>query len=125
MPCSSCHPQSLARFDQSTCHSCHQQRDPAFQARHDSTFGTNCLLCHKTGGGLGNFNHSMFPLNHGNRGVASACTVCHTTKDYRAYTCFGCHAHTPSNVVREHEGKSLAQIQDCVKCHVGGRKGDN
>jgi hypothetical protein len=33
------------------------------------------------------------------------------------------HAHTQSNVVGEHEGKSLSQLTDCIKCHQGGSGG--
>jgi len=28
-------------------------------------------------------------------------------------------------VVEEHEGESLAELKDCVRCHEGGREGDD
>ena len=40
------------------------------------------------------------------------------------YTCYGCHEHTTANVLGEHEGRALAELQDCVRCHPGGREAE-
>ena len=41
----------------------------------------------------------------------------------KSYTCYGCHEHTTGNVLNQHEGKSLAELADCIECHPGGRQG--
>ena len=66
------------------------------------------------------FDHKVFPLDHGSDEKKATCETCHPNGT-DTYTCFGCHEHTTCNVIGEHEGKSLAELQDCVRCHEGGR----
>ncbi len=61
-------------------------------------------------------------MDHGTEKQASTCQTCHPNGT-NTYTCFGCHAHTQANVVGQHEGKSLSQLTDCIKCHAGGKSG--
>ena len=64
----------------------------------------------------------IFPLTHGREERVATCATCHPNGT-TTYTCFGCHEHTPGNVLREHDGRSLASIANCIECHVGGREG--
>ena len=68
------------------------------------------------------FDHKVFPLDHGSEEQKATCQTCHPDGT-DTYTCYGCHEHTTANVVGEHEGKSLAELTDCVRCHQKGRGG--
>jgi hypothetical protein len=119
LPCNDCHAgaKSLADHQKTPqdCYSCHAKDD-----HHKGAFGTQCGQCHSTSSWSGaTFDHSIFPVNHGGGG---SCPTCHPNGT-STYTCFGCHAHTQANVVSEHEGRSLAQLTDCIKCHAGGSSG--
>jgi hypothetical protein len=45
------------------------------------------------------------------------CTTCHTTPDYRQYTCYGCHEHTPDDIRGRHAEEGITKLDDCVECH--------
>jgi len=100
------------------CYSCHARKDP-----HKGAFGKQCDQCHTTATwDDAKFDHKIFPVNHGAEERKATCKTCHP-KGTSTYDCYGCHAHTPTNVVRQHEGKRLAELTDCIKCHKGGRGG--
>jgi hypothetical protein len=114
------------------CLACHTDVTSQIQG-HNGIHGTmlgslsasTCQFCHPEHGGslTANFNHSIFPINHGTNQQSSTCGTCHPN-GFATYTCFGCHFHTPANVVSGHEGGSLASLQDCIRCHAGGRVPD-
>jgi hypothetical protein len=118
--CDKCHTNTGSRQGlQNTpqdCNSCHAKNDT-----HQGRFGQQCGQCH-TADGWANatFNHTIFPVNHGSRELKATCQTCHPI-DVTTYTCFGCHTHTPANAVSGHEGRSLQQLTDCIRCHPGGR----
>ncbi len=120
--CDACHkgaqsPQDYQQTPQD-CYSCHAKDD-----EHKGAYGKDCGGCHTAAGwGDVTFDHKIFPVDHGSDQQQSTCKTCHPVATDK-YTCFGCHAHTPANVVNQHEGKSLAELTDCVKCHAGGRGG--
>jgi hypothetical protein len=118
--CAQCHKDNTFKGTPMTCVSCHAEP----KVHKGSKLGTDCARCHTTGSWsgatLGDYKHT-FPVAHGrkNRG-AGACNVCHNKADtYATYTCYGCHEHTPEKVARQH--KKLANIENCAKCHKGGR----
>lgn len=124
LECGDCHGEARTRaaFDEAdgSCWSCHAPDDT-----HGGAFGTDCAECHAvTRWSDVRFDHE-FPLTHGAR-RASECVVCHTgaPETYDTYTCYGCHAHTPANVLREHRGERVANLDDCVRCHSTGREHD-
>jgi hypothetical protein len=124
VPCDQCHAgaTSLVAFQNTpqACYSCHAKDD-----RHQGAFGQQCGQCHSTSSWTGaRFDHSIFPVNHGASEQIATCQTCHPT-DVSTYTCLGCHRHTPANVVADHEGRSLAQLTNCIQCHAGGSRGDN
>ena len=43
----------------------------------------------------------------------------------KSYSCYGCHEHTEGNVLDEHDGKSLTELADCIRCHPGGREAED
>jgi hypothetical protein len=52
------------------------------------------------------------------------CATCHVRNDYRRYTCYGCHEHTPANIRGEHIEEGIGDFADCVECHRSGDKHD-
>jgi hypothetical protein len=120
VPCEGCHTHSGSTgAPQNTpqdCYSCHAKDD-----KHKGTFGKDCGQCHTPAGwGNAKFDHTIFPVAHGNRGQPSTCQTCHPN-GLSTYTCFGCHQHTPANIQGGHEGRALADLADCIRCHAGGR----
>ncbi len=124
VPCQLCHTaardaQGLANTPQD-CYSCHANVD-----KHNGTFGTDCGACHNTTSWANaNFNHTIFPINHGTNQQTSTCQTCHPT-NFSTYTCLGCHFHSPASIASNHEGQSLASLADCIRCHPGGRAAGN
>jgi hypothetical protein len=123
LSCEKCHAKAQSLQDlQKTpqdCFACHAKDD-----KHKGTFGQECGQCHTAETWKNaKFDHKIFPVDHGSKELKATCKTCHPT-DTKSYTCYGCHAHTPANVVGKHEGKSLAELSDCIKCHEGGKGGD-
>jgi hypothetical protein len=121
--CAKCHQPDSAggRFTKApkTCIGCHAADD-----KHRGEFGTDCASCHTTSTWDGaRFEHKEFPLDHGGQGRI-ACKTCHTdAKNYKSYTCMGCHEHSPARVEAQHRGEvSTANLANCIRCHAGGRK---
>ena len=101
------------------CYSCHAKDD-----EHDGAYGRQCGDCHTPADwGEATFDHAVFPLDHGSEERKATCQTCHPT-DTKSYTCYGCHEHTTGNVLNQHEGKSLAELADCIECHPGGREAE-
>jgi hypothetical protein len=121
--CDGCHEgaQSLQDYRRAPqdCFSCHEDDD-----EHDGAYGKDCGSCHSAKAWDDvTFDHKVFPLDHGDEERTATCETCHPdTTD--AYTCYGCHEHTQANVLDEHEGRSLAELEDCVRCHPGGREAE-
>lgn len=120
--CQACHSDvtTLADYGKAPrdCAGCHTEDD-----KHRGSFGPDCASCHTTSTWEGaTFSHDVFPLDHG-EGGRIACKTCHTDpKNYKSYTCMGCHEHSPARIAREHEGEVRAQdLSDCLRCHRGGR----
>jgi hypothetical protein len=123
VPCDQCHASAKSLLDfQNTpqaCFSCHAKDD-----NHKGSFGEQCGQCHSTDSWANaKFDHTIFPINHGNEGGGSGvCTTCHPT-DVSTYTCYGCHQHTQAGIQASHRGRATANLNDCLKCHAGGRGG--
>lgn len=103
----------------SECISCHASVD-----KHKGSFGRLCGQCHTADGWANaNFNHAIFPVDHGSREQKPTCQTCHPN-DVSTYTCFGCHRHSPASVTQQHEGRAAASLTDCIRCHSGNRRGN-
>jgi hypothetical protein len=121
LACTRCHPDAASlqalRNTPQACIGCHAKND-----KHQGKFGRQCGQCHGTDGWAGaKFDHTIFPLDHGSQERRATCQTCHPN-DVGTYTCYGCHAHTPATVQGQHEGRALADLTDCIRCHPGGRK---
>lgn len=122
VPCADCHQPDSARgrFTKApkTCVGCHERDD-----KHRGEFGTDCASCHSTSTWEGaRFEHDVFPLDHGGDGRIE-CKTCHTdSKNYKSYTCMGCHEHNQARVEAQHRGEvNTNNLANCIRCHRGGR----
>ena len=116
VPCASCHVNKVFKGTFTTCYVCHQSKDP-----HQGALGQNCAECHNTNGWkAATYNRPhRFPINHeAPRGTTTSCSTCHPTS-LLTYTCYGCHAHTTANILRQH--RNTQNLDDCVRCHQAGR----
>jgi len=120
--CGDCHAGSatLAAFGFAPrdCVGCHRPDDP-----HHGAFGTDCSACHTADSWKNaRFDHT-FPLSHG-EGGRIPCRTCHERpQNWKSYTCYGCHEHTPERIQRKHADEGVARnLEDCVRCHATGRE---
>ena len=124
--CSSCHGTSgwrPAQFDHATltvaernaCATCHNVPTDEFHRNNKE----NCASCHTTNAWKpSTFDHGKYFRLDGDHNAT--CATCHRANDYAAYSCYGCHEHTPSKIMSEHREEGIAKIDDCVKCHRSG-----
>ena len=121
--CEKCHgnAKSLQDFQKTPqdCYACHAKDD-----KHQGAYGKQCGQCHTPDGwSNATFDHTKFPLDHGSSEQKATCTTCHPT-NVSTYTCYGCHRHTTASVRSGHEGRNVAELADCIRCHPDGRAGD-
>lgn len=121
----------LAREARDRCSDCHAGNRPD-DALHRQTEG-RCGACHATRSWTpANFKHDeYFVLD---RDHQTRCVTCHIQPaNYREYTCYGCHAHTPTGIQATHREEGISNLRDCVRCHrsaseheggEGGRRDD-
>jgi hypothetical protein len=102
------------------CESCHTAPEDGL---HPKVTG-RCQSCHQTGHWKpATFEHQKFFVLEGVH--AAACSTCHKGTSYSDYTCYGCHAHTPENIRREHR-EVRGNLEKCARCHTsaGGEGGE-
>ena len=104
----------VARRDQ--CGGCHQA---PLDAMHQGETGA-CGQCHSQSAWTpATFDHeSLFSLTGDHE---ASCDTCHVGKDYRTYTCYGCHEHTRSKIREEHVEEGITNYEDCMECHRNGK----
>jgi hypothetical protein len=129
--CATCHSTKAwepANFNHKTlaagqrCIECHKSDLPKDRLHADA--GSNCATCHGTKAWKpANFNHDRyFRLDRDHR---ASCKTCHNDPaNFRQYTCYGCHEHTPANIAREHIEEGIRNYRNCAKCHKSSRDGD-
>lgn len=94
------------------CQSCHQA--PADVIHKQA--GDNCAQCHtQTQWTPATFDHNKYFVLDNNH--KTECIKCHLNKEFKRYTCYGCHEHTPENMQSVHREEGVQNINDCVKCH--------
>jgi hypothetical protein len=112
------------------CQSCHKAPDDTL---HNQATGA-CNQCHSYAGWLpATYDHNKYFELDGDHKVR--CDTCHVRNDYKQYTCYGCHEHTPENMRGKHLEEGIRNLDDCVKCHKsasednvqgeGGNEGNN
>jgi hypothetical protein len=110
----------LVRADtRERCEGCHELPTSGSHPQ----VGGQCQQCHSTEHWKpASFEHAKFfelDRNH-----AVACVTCHTENNYKRYTCFGCHEHTPANIRAKHEEEGIGNLDNCVACHKSPRGED-
>lgn len=106
----------LPKEKQSQCKSCHLNRPK--DTLHANIQG-ECRQCHTMNRWQpATFNHSQyfrFDRHH-----PADCASCHPAQNYKQYTCYECHEHSPSKVKREHWEEGIRDFQTCTTCHRSG-----
>ncbi len=93
---------------------------------------TICILCrrltaphatHTTAWKPATYDHSKyFVLDNDHH---TACSTCHTDPaDFKKYTCYNCHEHSPSRIAEEHREEGIYNYQNCIKCHRNASEGE-
>ncbi len=94
------------------CSSCHIKPSDSL---HRKITG-ECSACHSLERWKpATFEHDKLFLLDAEHDVA--CATCHIANDYRKYTCYGCHDHTPQNMRAVHLEEGILDYANCVKCH--------
>jgi len=102
----------LAPSTRDQCEACHKK--PVDTLHKQLT--ANCLQCHSTEKWKpATFEHDKFFVL--DRDHTTQCVTCHARNDYKQYTCYGCHEHTPSNMRAEHAEENIRNLDNCVRCH--------
>jgi len=104
----------LAVADRDKCVTCHKARipdDPLHRQASDK-----CGQCH----GVDRWKPSTF--DHAkyfrfDKRHPAKCATCHTTDNYKQYTCYGCHEHSPRKIRKEHLEEGIRDFENCVTCH--------
>jgi hypothetical protein len=127
--CKNCHNTTTWKFngpfnhdlikgaDKNDCVSCHVSPDDNLHA----SMKDQCSKCHTTEKWVpSTFDHSKyFGLDQDHN---AKCNVCHLNKDYKTYTCYGCHEHTENNIRSEHTEEGIYQYSNCISCHKSSDK---
>lgn len=83
----------------------------------------NCSTCHGyTKWKPSTFDHSSkFVLDNDHN---TRCNTCHLNNNYKSYTCYGCHEHSPGKIADEHNEEGISNFDNCVSCHKSGSEHD-
>lgn len=101
------------------CASCHSKPTDSL---HRQVTG-QCATCHGTNAwSPATFDHDRYFLLDEDHNAN--CVTCHQGGDYRQYTCYGCHEHTPENIRAEHHEEGIRNYENCVKCHRSADEGE-
>ena len=117
--CTRCHVGGRFAGTPSSCAACHNR-----PSSHSGGFSGECSNCHSTSAWKpASFNGPHpFPMNHG--GAGGRCGKCHPSSWFD-YSCTGCHEHSPDRMREKHKEVSGFSLNSCLKCHPGGRGGDD
>ena len=124
--CASCHATTawkparfshdgLAADQRAACGACHASKRPD-DTLHASA-GLACASCHGTQGWKpATFDHQRYFRFDGDH--PSTCATCHQVAgDFKSYTCYGCHEHTPAKMQAEHRRQQGQDLDRCARCH--------
>jgi len=110
----------LSESLQKNCIECHRNKKPEDDLHKSAQ--ANCSECHSTTAWKpASFDHSRyFTLDSDHK---ASCKTCHTDPgNYKKYTCYNCHEHTPANMAAVHREEGIYNYQNCMKCHRDGKK---
>lgn len=101
------------------CQDCHKSPDDSL---HRQVTG-KCSQCHGQNKWTpATFDHNKYFVLDGDHNTR--CATCHVRDDYKRYTCYGCHEHSPSSIRREHIEEGIRDFDNCVKCHRSANEDD-
>ncbi len=133
--CISCHKEHQGRFtlrqtvrfshemlginDTKSCMECHQKPTNSIHQQASQ----NCGRCHNP------TNWASVDIDHNtyfqfDRDHQTDCSTCHPGSNYRKYTCYGCHEHSPRKIEREHVKEGIHDYENCAECHRSGDEHD-
>ncbi len=82
-----------------------------------------CDKCHSTNQWKpSTFDHSTYFQLDGDHNVK--CNTCHINNNFSAFTCYGCHEHSESKIISEHNEEGIYNITNCSSCHRSGNEHD-
>ncbi len=98
-----------------SCAACHKPDRPEDLLHREAK--NACSDCHGTTAWKpADFDHDQwfrFDRSH-----PAECSNCHENpKDYRQYTCYGCHEHSRRGVAAEHREEGIREFSNCIECH--------
>ena len=119
--CAMCHVNNNYTTLPTDCYGCHAAAyntttNPAHAA---AGFPTTCATCHTTAAWTGaTFNHTYFPLNHGN--ANGVCATCHINPaNYLVFQCTQCHGGgNAANFNHPNVGGYVYNSVNCYQCHT-------
>lgn len=127
--CSKCHSteswKKIAKFDHklvnnpaiNTCATCHKAPKDDIH----TNYLDDCKICHSTiKWSPAKFEHSRYFQLDPEHNVK--CNICHKSKSYKSYTCYGCHEHSQGNIAEEHREEGISNFNDCVACHKDAKE---
>ncbi len=98
--------------DLNKCRSCHKRPADNLHQKNNQ----ECSQCHTTDrwspAALDHAKYFRFDKDHG-----PDCAACHQNNNYREYTCYGCHEHSPEKIRSEHLEEGIHNYQNCAPCH--------
>lgn len=110
---------SLATELRAQCQNCHISPIDPF---HQQISG-NCGQCHTSEKWVPTtFDHTRYFAIDGDHNAR--CVTCHEDSNYRRYTCYGCHEHTPEKIRSEHLEEGVHNFDNCVECHRNSNEHD-
>lgn len=125
VPCNQCHVGGVFAGTPTDCYSCHKAdyagtTNPNHAA---AGFPTTCATCHTTTSWAGaTFNHTWFPMNHGN--ANGVCSTCHTNpNDFSVFQCTNCHTAAQTNPLHTGVSGYVYNSVNCYQCHKNGSGG--
>lgn len=99
------------------CAGCHKA--PGDKTHKD--IASACNSCHSlTKWKPASVDHAKYFILDGNH--HQRCSTCHARNNYRTWTCYSCHAHTPDKVRLEHTQEGIRDIDKCIDCHRSSNK---
>jgi hypothetical protein len=123
--CADCHVNNNYKSLPTDCYGCHKaDYGNTTNPNHIAAgFPTTCATCHDTiKWADGRFNHTWWPLNHGN--ANGVCATCHTNpNDYSVFACTNCHTKAQTDPRHQGVGGYVYNSVNCYQCHKGGGGG--
>jgi len=107
--------ESLSSMNKKDCLKCHVRPSDSIH----SSVSKACGDCHSTKyWSPATFDHrKYFRFDRDHR---TSCVTCHVGNNYKKYTCYGCHEHSPRKIRHEHLEEGIRDYQNCRKCHPSG-----